>query len=264
MGYMISQVKAGAVIEIEKWKRCSRERRRELKRSGKVNPTREAQQKVNDERAFKKCRLLVNENFRVGDYWLTFTFASEFKPSFDLLTEEYPKMIRKLRTLYRRVDVEFKYISPAIDYGRRPHLHMLLPQGVALSDIHEAWPFGRIHIKLLDESGSYYKLAEYIFNHGGEDYRGKRWNQSKNLKTPVEKVREVKANAWREEPAAPKGYMIDKTYPIKRGVNPINGDEYLKYAVVALPTEKKGNSRGGQARVCAGVTSNALKKGDGK
>lgn len=259
MGYFISQVKAGVVIEIEKWKKCSRERCRELKRSGKVNPTREAQQKVNDERAFKKCRLLVNENFRPGDYWLTLTFAREYNPTYDLLAEEYAKLMRKLRSLYRKAGVEFKYISPAVDYGRRPHLHLLLPQGVELKEIQALWKFGMVHIKLLEESGSYYKLAEYIFNHGGADYRGKRWNQSKTLKLPKEKVREVKANAWREEPVAPKGYMIDKTYPIKRGVNPINGDEYLKYAVVKLP--EKGKSRGMQARVCAGVTSNAEKRG---
>lgn len=262
MGYYISQVKAGAVIEIEKWKRCSRERRRELKRSGKINPTREAQQKVNDERSLKKCRLLVNENFKPGDYWLTLTFAAEHKPSYDLLAEEYPKLMRKLRALYRKAGVEFRYISPAVDHGRRPHLHILLPQGVELKEIQALWSFGRIHIKLLEESGNYHKLAEYIFYHGGADQRGKRWNASKNLRLPKEKVREVKANSWREEPIAPKGYMIDKTFPIKRGINPITGDEYLKYSVVELPkAQKKEKSRDKKARAGAGVTSNAEKRG---
>ena len=253
MAYFIREAIAGMVKEIEKWKKPTKEARKEAKRAAKTNATSEAQAKVNRENALRRLRLDINDNFKPGDYWLSFTYAREYAPTDEGCEADYKKLMRSIRKEYKRAGVEMKYISVHNQPGHRPHIHLLITKGVALENIQGLWPYSRIDIKLLDESGQYRALAEYIFKHSEEKSGGKRWNASKNLTHPQFKERKSSANSWREEPTIPNGWMLDKVSGIERGINPITGAEYQRYTLIKIPETEKGRVK--NARVCAGDTS---------
>ena len=165
MAYFIREVIAGMVKEVEKWKRPTKEARREAKRAAKLNPTSEAQAKVNRENALRRLRLDINENFKARDYWLTFTYAREYAPTDESCEQDYKKLMRAIRKEYKKAGIEMKYISVCNQPGHRPHIHLLISKGIALDAIQGLWPYGRIDITLLDESGQYKALADYIFKH---------------------------------------------------------------------------------------------------
>ena len=255
MGYFMREVIAGAVKEIEKWKKPTREAKREAKRVAKTNKTNEAQAKVNRENALRRLRWDINANFEPGDYWLTFTYAREYTPTDESCEQDYQKLMRKLRKTYRRAEVEFKYIAICNEPERRPHIHLLVKQGVDLRVIQALWEYGHIGIKLLDESGQYKALAEYIFKHSANKEGKKKWYASKNLIHPQPKECEVSAKNWKEDIKPPKGWMIDKSVEIEKGVNPITGAEYIRYSLVKIANVEKCRDK--NARVCAGATTYA-------
>lgn len=230
MAYYIVTTDAGMTREVEKWKCATKEKKRNISRAAKLNPTGDAQVKVNRDRALRSLVCLVNANFKAGDYWLTLTYAREFCPNDDDCKTDYKKFMRKLRLLYKKAGIPLKYIATCNEPGHRPHIHILCSKGVELEEIAALWKYGRMGIKLLDSSGQYRKLAEYIFKHGEKGKRS--WLPSKNLIHPKAKQKQVNAKHWREELTAPKGFMIDKTSPIERGVNPVTGAEYLRYTLI--------------------------------
>lgn len=235
--YYIRETDAGMTREVEKWVRAPKEVRREMKRAAKRNPTAAAQEKVNRDRALRALVCLVNANFCEGDYWLTLTYAKEYAATEDGCRKDYETFMRKLRALYKKAGVLLKYIAICNEPGHRPHIHILCSKGVELQKIAKLWEYGRIGIKLLDDSGQYRKLAEYIFRHGNAQ-KGRSWNPSQNLERPKVKEREINARHWREQVTAPKGWMLDKTSPIERGVNPVDGTEFLRYTLIKI--EKSG------------------------
>lgn len=232
MAYYLRTIDAGMTREVEKWARAPKEIRREMKRAAKTNPTREAQEKVNRDRALRALVCLVNANFGFGDYWLTCTYSPEYAVTEENCRKDYKKIMRKLRVLYKKAGVQLKYISICNEPGHRPHIHILCSKGVALEKIAALWEYGHMGIKLLDASGQYRLLAEYIFRHGSAQADSNNWFCSKNLERPKVKEREINARHWREQVTAPKGWTLDKTSPIERGVNPIDGTEFLRYTLI--------------------------------
>lgn len=255
MGYFMREVIAGAVREIEKWKKPTREAKRQAQRAAKLNESSDAQKKVNLENSLRRLRWDINANFEPGDYWLTFTYAREYAPTDESCEQDYKKLIRKMRTLYRRAGVELKYVSICNEPERRPHIHLLVKKGVDLQEIQSLWAYGHIGIKLLDESGQYKQLAEYIFKHSAGKEGRKKWFSSKNLVHPQPVEREMSAKNWKDEIKPPKGWAIDKTVEVERGVNPITGAEYIRYSLIKIQQVEKRGSK--NARVCAGATTYA-------
>ena len=255
MGYFMREIITGAVREIEKWKKPTREAKRQAQRAAKLNESSEAQKKVNLENAERRLRWDINANFVPGDYWLTFTYAKEYTPSYESCEEDYKKLIRRIRVLYRRAGIELKYVSAYNEPERRPHIHILAKQGVPLREIQALWGYGHISIKLLDESRQYKRLAEYIIKHFKNKLGKKKWNASKNLIHPQPREREVSAKNWKDDIKPPKGWMIDKSIDVEKGVNPITGAEYIRYSLLKIPEiEKSGNKN---ARTRAGATTYA-------
>ena len=252
--YFLKTVDAGATREIERWKKAPKEKRREVKRAAKANPTPPEMENVNRKNALNKLRWIINGNFVPGDYWICLTYFTLTCPALDQSLDDYSKFMRELRKLYAKYGITLKYVSVTERRPtHKPHHHIALPQGVPLGEIQAIWPHGHINVKPFDQTGQYNQVAIYIFKHTEiPGYRGKRWNGSKNLTRPEPKEREIQAKHWREEPTAPKGWMIDKTMPIERGVNPITGAEYLRYSLIRLPVDK---CRRSGPRVRAGATT---------
>ena len=56
---------------------------------------------------------------------------------------------------------------------------------------------------------------------------------SRNLVEPPEKIKRVKAAGWRDEPAIPKGWALDKD-SLTVGINPFTGFGYQFYRLVQI------------------------------
>lgn len=221
MPYIKRTIIAGSTVEIEKY--YSLRYGKGTKHRGKnINSTTEQQEKENIKQAERKLRTLLNTNFVDGDYHVTFTFCREKRPKTPEETKTiYDKLVRLLRKEYRRRGLVFKYVA-VIEYGKRGviHFHFVLPK-IDTNAFLKVWKLGRAHPEMLYSNGQYSKLAEYLIKEtSGKSAAAlrifnKRWNASKNLAKPIEKVEIIKSVSFRNEPKAIAGYYIDKNSGIE-------------------------------------------------
>ena len=220
-----------------------REKRR--KRSGTSTPT---QEQVNLRHRVDRLARLLLDNFTVGDWWVTFKLAEPVDAK--SFRREYEKMIRRMRDAYRKGGHELKYIAVLENLsGRgRMHGHIIVNNISAFSRLKKlmrtAWRLGDCHIKPYGgEVMDAQRLASYMCK---EDAIGKAIRERKKLMTAVRNGRKVdgrqikkldriitgersricpstnlvrtkpkkeavsRAEAYREEIRAPRGYHVAK------------------------------------------------------
>ena len=214
------------------------------KRKPRTGGTSEAQERINMRRSTEKLTRLILDNFSIGDWWVTFRLAE--KVSVERFKKEHAKMIRRLRTFYQKHGIDLKYIAvhENLTGKGRLHGHIILPAipGVQFmqmkKEMLKAWELGDSTFKpyegaVMDAR----KLAAYMTKEelvntklnekaqiaaaGGDvkavdadikDIMSKRSRicPSKNLiRTRVVK-KQVKADTFRDEIKAPRGYHIVK------------------------------------------------------
>lgn len=121
------------------------------------------------------------------------------------------RFLDRMRRHYKKLDKELKYVVVA-EYGKvSMHFHMVANGGVLPEEINKIWGHGRVGLRVLDDSGDYIKLAEYLIKQTRKTYNDpekavfkKRWCSSRNLKKPEVETSIVKASSWRQYPKAPK------------------------------------------------------------
>ena len=188
-------------------------------------PTPERQQKYKVKCLERKTWRLLDENFKPGDLWVTFTFTKENRPD---SPEQAKKIIqnfkRHLRKLYKRAGLELKYILVCgVGSKGAYHVHAVLNEYSHWHDIATLWQrctnngeYVRVNFEPLHKMGQLIRLAWYIVKNGQEDYKrtksifGRRITYSKNLKMPKEQKTKIKKDTWRKHPPIYKGYYIDK------------------------------------------------------
>lgn len=221
-----------------------RERRRP--RSGAGTP--DEQKMINLRHRTENLTKLIMDNFQEGDWWVAFTLkemvgVKKFK-------DEYGKMLRRLRTHFHSLGQEFKYIAVQENLeGRgRLHGHILIAGQMAFSEIKrimgKVWKLGDCHAKpYAGDATDARGVAKYMTKQDTIENRmekkegliatGKMLGKvdkeavrkldieidskrsvvcpSKNLiRTPTEKKEIVRAETYREEIKAPKGYRVVK------------------------------------------------------
>ena len=103
------------------------------------------------------------------------------------MLKQKDKLIRDLRKQYKKIGKEFKYVYvlETGDKGAR-HIHMVI-ESMDTKTIKKCWDRGRIHIRLLDDTGQYGKLASYLVKEKGrkkmEKYGGKTYSPIQEFKT---------------------------------------------------------------------------------
>lgn len=168
-----------------------------------MKPTSEAQQKLNTINSKKRLVRLINTNFVQGDLYITLTYAD--LPTEEEAKKELAKFMRRLRVHRQKSRLcELKYISITEADEKRVHHHILI-NAMSMDEVEKLWAHGRITISRLDPDYEYEWLARYLAKE--DKPGGKRWNQSRNLTKPIEKVKEVKRIVL-EEPKPPKGYKL--------------------------------------------------------
>lgn len=123
-------------------------RERRQRQRGETPPS---QEQINlRHRVDRQTRLLM-DNFRVGDWWITYKLAKQV--SFKVFKKAYDKMMRRLRDEYRKRGHDLKYIAVHENItGRgRLHGHVIIPNICVFSELkklmRKAWELGDCHIK---------------------------------------------------------------------------------------------------------------------
>lgn len=196
--------------------------------------------------------LLLNANFRPGDWSIKLTFEK------DLTIEEVKaardKCIRKLRDLCKKENITLKWILVPHVAGKKYHFHLICNQEVPYALIKKAWTSGHaIEKARLWDNPNYYQLAFYLMHEARElrDLKAeseeeipftKRYSSSRNLIKPVGDKEELTRCDIEAEPKPRKGYIIDGE--VQRYENLINGlpcREYIQVSVEEVPRYRKSN-----------------------
>ena len=220
-----------------------REKRR--KRTGVSTPT---QEQVNLRHRVDRLARLLLDNFTVSDWWVTFKLAEPVDAK--TFRREYERMIRRMRDAYRKGGHDLKYIAVLDNLsGRgRMHGHIIVNNISAFAGLKKlmqtAWQLGDCHIKPYGgDAMDAQRLASYMCK---EDTIGKAIRERKKLmaagrngqkvdgrqikkldriitsersricrstnlvRTKPKKEVVSRAETYREEIRAPKGYHIVK------------------------------------------------------
>lgn len=223
MPYIERTITAGKVKEVTKY-HTFKYKSPKKPRGQNSNSTPILMAKVNQRKAEDKLRLLLNENFRENDLYLTLTYEKD-TPDAAEAKSNITRFIRKLRDCYKKIGSALKYVA-VTEYGRkRIHHHMLINYAIGIGKgiIKKVWAFGFSKIDLFGgEPDDCERLANYLVKETSKTFNtdekihGLRWIGSKNLVHPVAEKRVVSASSWREQPKPVKGYYIDV---VKSGIN---------------------------------------------
>ena len=243
--YLQKKYFAGLTLDVEKY-HTTKFNSKKITRSANINRTPENMKKVNERNAAKNLRRKINANFTAGDYHLILTYRPEERAlNPEDARNDLKRFLDRMRRHYKKLEKELKYIAVA-EYGKvSMHFHMVVNGGVLPEEINKIWGHGRVGLRVLDDSGDYIKLADYLIKQTRKTYNDpekavfkKRWCSSRNLKEPEVETNIVKADSWREYPKAPKGYMIIPD-SIEYGVSEITGYPYQYYRMIKIPDKKQ-------------------------
>lgn len=211
-------------------------------REKKEKPTPEEMAKQNHWRRCRDLRRLIELNFRPGDWHVTLTCRPADRPT----KEEAPKVIRrflaKLKREYKKQGWDLKYVITC-EIGERGavHWHMVVNNEAngetdAAKLITKNWTRGRAYYGMLDSSGEYVQLAEYMVKEAarridrGETVEKMSYSRSRNLKKPVERKKRIRSAGWRKDPVVPTGwYLVPGS--LENGVNKFTGLPYQRYVI---------------------------------
>ena len=232
--YIRKTWKAGKTVEVKKT--FSARYGKSGSRGETIRHTSDAQEAVNRRNAIGELRRTLNANFSPGDWHAMLTYPQAIPPTPEQAKRDMNLFLRKLRAHYRKQGRELKYVQ-ATEYKRkRIHHHIVLPSLVCgIAPVKGIWKdllaetyytpeerergeplYIRFRVSILDDSGQYGKLAEYLIKETDKSRNDpdaickRRYRQSRNLIHPKPMVEIIDAKRWREEAAQRKGYYIDK------------------------------------------------------
>ena len=194
--YALREIRAGEQLEVEIYPQFFR--REDIPAEGlpKKN-NKEAQRCLNDKNARKKVERLINANFGDDDLWCTFTYDDAHTPEdgdIDAAIKNVQRFIGRLN--YHRKkrglpNVKYIYVTEYDPHAKiRWHHHMVMDGLLDRDTVERLWKNGsRNQIRRLekDENGLS-GMANYIVKEKNRIPYEKRWNSSKGLKKPQEKV----------------------------------------------------------------------------
>lgn len=243
MPYIKETCVAGNTVEISKYYTVRFHPKGE-KRQARHKKTTEQQQKVNQRKAQKELRRLMNANFVDGDLLVRLDFHNRRDIEADEMQQLISKATRKMRAELKKEGIDLKYIYVK-EIGPRggKHIHMMMSY-CSSKTIVKCWPYGGVQIQPLFSEGQYSKVAEYFIKYADKTEKlvkgelvGKRWYASRNLVKPKITKKVISANQFRKEAKPKKGYYLDKE-SIREGVSQLTGFEYFSYTLVK--TDKRG------------------------
>ena len=236
MPYIKETCVAGDVIEVSKYYSFRAHSKGE-KRAPKKKPSSVTQEKINNRKAERDLRRLMNANFTPGDYLLRLDFYKQVPEDSKQMQEMTAKAVRKIRTEFQiRTGSGCKYIFVK-EVGKRGsrHIHMMLSK-CDTDIIRKCWTYGGIHVDPLT-SRSYEKIAAYFIKYEQKTTEtegvrvGKRWYGSRSLVKPKITKEYISANRFKAEAKAKKGfYLLEDSE--RHGFSEVTGYEYAFYSMI--------------------------------
>lgn len=164
-------------------------------RRARYKPTTEGQALLNHKRAQRKLIRLVHTNFCERDYAVHLTYTEGNMPrDKESAQRELQNYIRRLKRIYAKAGIEFKYIY-VTEQGKksmRLHHHLIVSGGVSRDVLESAWKLGRANTRRLQfDNNGVAGLMAYISKQA-LFYR--RWNRSKNLREPTVRVNDYRVS----------------------------------------------------------------------
>lgn len=229
MAYMkkVTKTADGRIIVLEKyysWKVRPTSCVLKEKRAARRKESPEAMKENNRRLLIESAALKIANNFREGDYYVTFTYDSASLPAADEKQDRVRKDIRntltKLKRRFEKAGLKFKYVaipenlSP--DTKGRAHFHILIPAMPALPTnksrenfFSSIWGRGNVYCKEYGGTAEdAFHLASYFKKQKKED-RGARILMSHNMAKPVEKKQEIRfAECYSLDINVPAGYEV--------------------------------------------------------
>lgn len=200
------------------------------KRMHTTNETTDKQVKINERHRKEKYMRLIADNFKAGDYYMTFTTsekmtAEEFKASFRAF------MQRLRREYERRTGEKIKYfrvMENLVGHGR-PHAHMLISNFCNVELVRGImaglWPDGHIRVDVYGGMAQdAYNLSSYFSKQEKKESGAKIDTSRGNLIRRDPKKELIHAETFRDEIIAPKGWRVVK--PLSYNTNAENGWAY--------------------------------------
>ena len=228
MQYIQKTIYAGEHIFTEK---CfsARYGKKNVPRGPNIKKCSDEQKRRNELQKKKRIIWLICENFRKGDWWITFTYRRADRPE-DLKSakKQRKKFIRRLRDILKRMGIPFVYMAMT-ERGTKGglHHHFIIRNNFDIGIIAKLWEWGKV---IIDDiySDSLYDVAEY-FTKGDSEESEKDFTKSKNLRQPRIKIKVVKAERWVSDPKPKKDYYIVHLW---NGFHDFSGFPYQEYVQV--------------------------------
>lgn len=184
--YATKTVKAGNQFEVEIYPEFTK-KESNLYVLKKVN---RAQKNLNSRYARKRLERLINTNFDINAYWITFTYTNSKLPaSLDEAQKNIANYIRRIN--YKRLKLglekaKYIYITEfSKEKNIRCHHHLIMDNDLDMGTVEKIWKHGRRNnIRRTDpDQNNLTGLANYLAK---DPKGGKRWCSSTNLKQPKE------------------------------------------------------------------------------
>lgn len=211
------------------------------KRKPKANPTSEAVKKVNFRNAVKILTAKLNHNFKPGDYHLTLTYQDAAAP--EEAKKQLSNFLRNMHNYCKRNEIEFKWVAVTEYKHTRIHHHIIMSK-VDLEIVDKYWKNGYEYPVILDKSGNYYKLAEYLLKETEKTFREdnspqkRRYSSSRNVVMPKVYREKVAGKEVHHELKPLKGYYVDQD-TVRKYEHAVLGVECMEYIMVSLDEEPR-------------------------
>lgn len=212
-------------------------------RGARRKPTPEEIEKANARQKHRKAQLLLMNNFKADDYFITLTYRSDERPE-DLkeCQRQFRNFIARMKRAYAREGEPLKWMRN-IEIGARGawHIHLVLNR-IQNTDIliRKNWPYGHPKSVLMYEDGGFRRLADYMTKASGglpKDQKGDCYSHSRNLIMPKEHRQIIKRNltgrTGYKSIRVPPGYYLD-TESLYEGINGYTGYPYRYYVLLRI------------------------------
>ena len=220
MAYKRRKVWAGRGLYVAEYY-TARQHPKGESRQKRQRPSTESVKASNERKARNRLKWKLNENFDVGDYFVTLTYGNGRNK--DVTWEEMQRdlnvFLRRVKYGYQKHGIELRYMAtPEVGERGAKHFHLVM-NAAAQGIIRKAWVHGFSSIKLVgppaDGRNTYDSIAEYMAKMSEKTRRVlgndkiKRYTCSRNLKEPKEETADMLRDRFnRERPFCPKGYDI--------------------------------------------------------
>lgn len=238
-------VKAGRTLIITEYDLPSMRKKAGEQRAPKEKPSTMSKVKANYKAACRNLSAIMNENFRPGDFLLTFKYFRECRPdSYEEAKSFFTKkIIAKIRDKLRLTEQNLTRYVYVCEQGKKGALHHhLVIQSMDVRLIRDCWDpsLGSIDIKPL-YGDDYSRLAEYLLKQYNPDdicynpHKGRKWSMAQGMPKNSGIYKKTLKGSWdRKEPYVPRGYIMspDSYYVAE---NPYTHRLYRAYICV-LPS----------------------------